>query len=316
MTDVDRIRMPPAVQVPSHIGQATAVEQARAVAQVSAQYLRAAQAPRNRQAALDEVDDVCGLKALAERAFYAYPRGQGNTVTGPSIHLARELARIWGNVDYGLHELRRDEAEAYSEMQAFATDLQTNVRAVHSFVVPHKRDRKRGEAPEPLIDLRDIYENNANMGSRRVRAQIYAILPKWLTDRAEDACRATLRRDDDGVPLAERVRNMNTLFARNFDVKEAQIVARLGKPVDRWNADDLAQLGIVYKSIERREISPAEAFPSEPVTGDEILRGAAPTRRPGRRGGEQPEPKPGPEGESATGERQEWPPVNGPGAAT
>jgi hypothetical protein len=63
--------------------------------------------------------------ALANRAFYSVPN-RGN---GPSVHLARELARIWGNLDYGVKELRRDDAAGESEVLAFAWDQQTNVRS-------------------------------------------------------------------------------------------------------------------------------------------------------------------------------------------
>ena len=47
----------------------------------------------------------CGRMALAQRAFYRVT----NRGEGPSVHLARELARIYGNVQFGVHELRRDD---------------------------------------------------------------------------------------------------------------------------------------------------------------------------------------------------------------
>jgi hypothetical protein len=44
---------------------------------------------------------------MAETAFYSYPRG-GQTVSGASIRFAEELARCWGNIEYGIKELSRD----------------------------------------------------------------------------------------------------------------------------------------------------------------------------------------------------------------
>jgi hypothetical protein len=62
--------------------------------------------------------------------------------------------------------------------------------AGHRFIVPHIRDTKGGR--KPITATRDIYENNANMGARRVRECIFAAIPRWFTDEAEDLCRQTL----------------------------------------------------------------------------------------------------------------------------
>ena len=63
-------------------------------------------------------------------------------LVGPSVHLARELARIWGNMDYGVHELSRDDARGMSEIRAYAWDQQTNMRSSRTFQVPHARMAK------------------------------------------------------------------------------------------------------------------------------------------------------------------------------
>ncbi len=169
----------PAVPAPGRIGQGTAVEQSRAVAEVQAAIIVAQQCPRHVDVARNEMRVTCGMLGLAERAFYQYPKGR-QTVSGPSVHLARELARCWGNVDYGIKELRRDDEYGQSEMQAWAWDQQTNTRSSNTFIVPHKRDSASGST---LTSIRDIYENNANNGARRLRempglqSQRRAVLP-------------------------------------------------------------------------------------------------------------------------------------------
>jgi hypothetical protein len=107
--------------------QATAVETARAIAEVQAAAFVAQQMPRSIQRARADMLEACQQLALAERAFFSFRRS-GQSVTGPSIHLARELARVWGNIDYGIKELRRDDSGGESEMLAYAWDLQTNAR--------------------------------------------------------------------------------------------------------------------------------------------------------------------------------------------
>src|SRR5580698_3785894 len=178
---------------PSRIGQATAVEQSRAIAEVQAAIVVAQQCPRDITRAERAMRQSCAQKGLAERAFYRYPRA-GETITGPSVQLARELARCFGNVQYGVAELRRDDGFGQSEMLAFAWDLETNTRSSTTFIVAHVRDTKEGA--KPLTDMRDIYETNANNGARRLREMIFAILAGWYTADAVAGFYKSLAADD------------------------------------------------------------------------------------------------------------------------
>lgn len=235
--------------------QATTVEQSRAIAEVQAAVVVAQQCPRSETQALSAAMETCGMVEVAERAFFKFPRG-GQTVSGPSIHLAVELARVWGNVKYGLRELSRDDAAARSEMLAYAWDVQTNTRAETTFIVPHMRDKKGG--PEVLTDLRDVYENNANAGSRRLREMIFRVLPPYLVERAKAKCLDTLQKGG-GKPLPAR--RLDTLAAfEKLGISRARMEAKLGK-ADGWTEIDIANLGVSYQSIKRGEITAAEEFP-------------------------------------------------------
>jgi AcrR family transcriptional regulator len=256
--------------VPARIGQGTAVEQSRAVAEVQAAVVVAQQVPRSIGVARTAMQESCQQAGLAERAFYRYPRG-GQTISGDSVHLARELARCWGNVQYGINELRRDDEFGQSEMQAWAWDVQTNARSSQTFIVPHKRD-KRGGA-ERLVDLRDIYENNANMGARRLREAIFSILPPWFTEEARELCTQTLERGD-GRPLDERIDSAVKVFDA-LGISAERLEQKLGRPYDRWTGYDIAQLRITHKSIQRGEVTVDDEFPPPRVTVDEITQGAS-----------------------------------------
>ena len=252
---------------PGRLGQGTAVEQSRAAAEVQAAVVVAQQCPRDITAAIAEVEQVCKQRTLADRAFYSFRRA-GSTVSGPTVHLARELARCWGNVQYGLVELRRDDEYGQSEMQAFAWDVQKNSRVSSTFIVPHRRDTKDG--PKPLTDMRDIYESNANNGSRRVREAIFAVLPAWFVEKGVETCRATLR-DGGGVPLPERISQAVKAFEA-LGVTVDRIETKFGRPSAKWTEHDVSELGILYQSIDRRELTVDEAFPPPRVTVDEIDR--------------------------------------------
>jgi hypothetical protein len=265
--------MPAIPERPTRIGQGTAVEQSRAVAEVQAAIVVAQQCPRDVQMAVAQMRESCRQPALADRAFYRFSRA-GGAVTGPSVHLARELARCWGNVQYGLAELRRDDEFGQSEMQAYAWDVQTNTRNSSTFVVPHKRDTKNGA--KQLTDMRDIYENNANNGARRVREAIYAILPPWFVEEAKELCSQTLR-DGGGKPLAQRIADAIKVFA-GLGVTTDQLESKLDRPSAKWTEHDVAQLAITFKSIQRGEITVDEEFPAPRQTVEEISQAAPPKR--------------------------------------
>jgi hypothetical protein len=274
MTDV---AVPSAAPAAAFIGQATAVEQSRAVAEVQAAVVVAQQVPRSVTRSLEQMREAFAHRGLAERSFYSYKRA-GSTITGPSIHFATELARVWGNIQYGIAELRRDDVKGESELIAFAWDVQANIRSSTTFIVKHARDTQAGR--KPLTDLRDVYENNANNGARRVREMIFRVVPAWFTDEAKDRAYDTLR-DGGGAPLPRRIMTTIAAFADSFGVDEARLADRVGKPSGEWSEVDLANLTVLGGSLRRGELTVEEEFPkvTTPITAAELT-GKAPTAAP------------------------------------
>lgn len=244
------------------ISQSTAIEQARAVAEVQAAVVVAQQVPRDMARAEAEMRDACGRLSMANRAFYSVP----NRGTGPTVHLMRELARIWGNVQYGVHELRRDDEAGISEVQAFAWDVQTNARSTRTFVAPHAR--MKGRERQALTDLGDIYLSNQNVGARAVRECISTILPVHFTETAQDICRATLEKGE-GEPIAERISKMVAAFDGQ-GIKVDQLETRTGKKRGSWGPGEVASLAVDYTSITRDGLDRSEIFPERRVTADEV----------------------------------------------
>ncbi len=238
--------------------QATTIEQSRAIAQVQGALVVARQNPRDTIAATHRMREACSHMALAEHAFFRFPR-DGQTISGPTIHLATELARCWGNIDYGITELARDDIKGESEMLAHAWDQETNARIINSFIVPHRRDTRKG--PKMLTDARDLYENNANMGARRLRECIFRVLPVSFREEAKELCAQTLQHGG-GVPIEQRREKLLEAFT-SIGVTRKQVEKKAGRAADRLTAHDVGQLGIIFKSIQRGEISKAEEFPDD-----------------------------------------------------
>lgn len=245
-----------------NINQGTvAIEASRAIAEAQGKLVIAKRFPRDEVAAYNRVAQACQRKGIAEKAFYSYSRG-GSTVNGPTIRFAEELARCWGNIDYGIKELSQDNGK--SEMQAYAWDLETNAQSVQNFTNPHIREV--GGKAKVLTSQRDIYEINANMGARRLRSRILAILPNDLVDMAIAECRKTLAGNND-EPLIDRVKKMVVAFGK-IGVTQEQIETRLKRKIDTMTVDDFTDYIGIYNAIKQGESKVADWFEAEKVASD------------------------------------------------
>lgn len=244
------------------INQGTvAIEASRAIAEAQGKLVIAKRFPRDEVEAYAKAMEACQRPTMAAKAFYSFPRG-GQTVEGPTIRFAEELARCWGNIDYGIKELSQDDGK--SEMQAYAWDLETNAQSVQNFTNPHQREQ--GKKMVNLTSQRDIYENNANMATRRLRSRILAIMPSWFVEDAIEECKKTLAGRND-TPLIDRVKKMVVAFAK-IGVTQEQIEKRLNKKIDTMNADDFVEYTGIYNAIKQGESKIAEWFESDPIASD------------------------------------------------
>jgi hypothetical protein len=289
-------------ELSQHVNAGTIeVESSRAIAEAQGKLVIAKKFPRNEALAYDEAMQACRRMGLAEDAFFSFPRG-GQTVSGATVHLARELARVWGNIEYNIRELSRK--DGVSEMQAFAWDLQTNTLVTQNFTVRHWRDTKTGGYQ--LTDERDIYELTANQGSRRLRSCIFAVLPSDLVSAAEAECKKTLAGNND-EPIKERVRKLIGAFGK-YGVTAAMIEGRLGHSLDAVLPEELAELRSIWNSIKDGATKAGEWFggaKAERETVSEILDEAPeapspapapkPTPRATKKAAQAPAPAPEPE---------------------
>lgn len=250
--------------VPTQNTAQTEMMVARHAQEVQVAMLAAKKFPRDELYAIERVKKAAQRKTLADQAIYSYPRG-GKNVTGPSIRLAEAVAQNWGNIDYGVIEL--ENANGKSEMMAYAWDLETNTRSVRMFSVEHKRDTKQGR--KDLTDGRDIYELTANMGARRVRACIMAVVPGDVIEMATQECRKTLA-DQDGRDVAEILKEMLAAF-KKLGVSKEQIETYMDKKAADLLKEDLIDLRGVYKAINDGQSKVKDYFPiaGEKATDDQ-----------------------------------------------
>lgn len=219
------------------------IEQQRAIAEAQGQLILAKRFPRDLNGAYAELMEACKLPALAEVAFYTLPRGN-KSVTGPSIRLAEEIARVYGNFQYGHRELSRDDKK--SEVEVYAWDMEKNNYSKRQITVMHVMDTRDG--PRKLRDQKDIDDKIANVASKQVRGRILALVPKWLSEAAIAECRKTLAGTND-MPIGERVRKMTQAFAK-FGVTVKHLETYLGHSLDAVDTDEIADLTGIFNAIK------------------------------------------------------------------
>jgi hypothetical protein len=199
--------------------------------------------PRDLTAAHAELMAACKSKSFAATAFYAKPQG-GSTVRGPSIRLAEEIARVYGNIQYGHRELSRDDKK--SEVEIFFWDMEKNNYVKRQKTVMHVRDTKDG--PKKLRDQTDVDQKINNVASKEVRGLILAGVAKWLVADAVTECEKTIAGNND-EPLEVRVRKMTQAFAK-YGVKPEHLEKYLGHSLDTMLLDELVDLTGVFNSLK------------------------------------------------------------------
>ena len=224
------------------MGAMGAVASAGEIARVQAQLVYAASRPRNEQRAVDRMLNSFQRQSLAEVSVYQYARG-GSDITGLSIRAAEAMAMAWGNMDFGLRELEQKNGE--STVEAFAWDLETNVRRSITFRVNHYRETKRGRVK--LEDSRDIYEMVANQGSRRVRACMLAVIPRDIQEAVMAQVENTMRASFDITP--EYLKKWLAAFEK-FGVTKDQIEARIQRRIDTITPAQMTGLVNIYNSLK------------------------------------------------------------------
>lgn len=227
---------------------AVAIESERAIAEAQGQLTLAKKFPRSMTEAISDFLEACNSPAFAATAFYSVP----NRGSGPSIRLAEEAARCYGNFVYGHRELSRSEGK--SEIEVYAWDMQKNNKSSRQITVMHITDTKNG--PKRLTDQADIDNKIANVASKQMRGRILALMPKHMIAAGVEACKITLAGGGE-KPISERILGMSKAFGK-FGVTTTHLVAHLGHGIDDTTVDELADLMGIFNAI--REGAKASDF--------------------------------------------------------
>lgn len=247
-------------------------DQLRAIQEIQASIIIAKKFPRDELKCQLEIVNACKRYALADVAFYEYPRGT-TTVTGESIHLARVMAGIWGNLQYGINEIYQENGSSYVE--AFCWDQQRNNRPSIKFWVKHERHvneyvnkKKTGNViVKKLTDPRDIYEIVANNGARRLRKCILDCLPRDVVEAAKERCNQTLREGSGKVTIKERLEKMLQAF-QDEGVSKEMLETRYGHGLETTTEKEILEFQRIFRSLRDGETNVMDWFSDGRETQD------------------------------------------------
>lgn len=231
------------------------VETSRAVAETLGQMTLSKKFPRDMQKVERKLEAICKNPKFAESAYYTIERGNKD-ITGPSIRMAEAVVYAMGNINYGINSCPDQEEPNATRYTVFAIDLENNTRVERTFVRQHKRKAK-GKIWE-VKDPQGQYELIAADAAKRLRSCLFNIVPKYLLDIAEDACRMALIETKD-EPLETKVEKMLRAFWQ-FDVSKLDIESRIGKTIDKVTEEDIVLIRGVYNAIKQGFLSKEAAF--------------------------------------------------------
>ena len=224
--------------------------------------------PRSEDAAFAKMRRAFQSANLANAAAYRFPRG-GKEVSGKSVDLARECAKLWGNIRSGMRVVQMD--DTYIHIKGFAFDMETNVYAeAEDKFKPLIQRKFDGQTKWIKPDERDLRELVNRHGAICERNAILKVLPSYFTDAAFDEATKTMSAAAHGELKQSRdatIRNLVSWYDE-IGVNVQMLEAKLGHPLANINENELVELRKIGKSIVDGNSKREEHFdmprPAEP----------------------------------------------------
>jgi len=218
---------------------------ATATAEVQAGVIIAKRFPRSEDGAFEKLMKSCDRSSFADDAAYTFPRGTVK-VTGPSINLAREAARVWGNIEYGVLIIHDD--DDMRKIKAWAWDKESNSRSFAEDTFKKLVFRKKDGGVWVKPDERDLRELTNRRGAILKRNCLLELLPKDLIEDALAKCKETLKSNAAKDPGAAR--KAIILAFSQFNITPEMLEKKLGHKIALCTPDEIAELRQIHQSIE------------------------------------------------------------------
>lgn len=224
-------------------------------AQIDVQISTAKAYPRNLKRSVDNAIAVVTMDSqTAATCTYSLPRG-GKSITGPSVHLAKILSQVWGNLRVEAKVVAVDHSTITSQSVCF--DLENNL----AIKVEVKRSimTRNGRMNEDMIT---VTGNAAN--SIALRNAVLSVIPKAVVDKVYNAAKQTITGDlSDETKLIKKRKIVLDKFKDEYGVNENEVLAVIGKAsITNITADDIVTLIGIGQAIKDGDTTVELAFRS------------------------------------------------------
>ncbi|MBC9913154.1 hypothetical protein [Chitinophaga varians] len=209
--------------------------------------------PRNIKRSLDNAIAIVTMdQETAKTCTYSVPRG-GKPITGPSVHLAKILSQVWGNLRIESKVVSIDNKQVTSEAVCF--DLENNL-AIKAQV---KRSIM-GKTGRYSDDMITVTGNAAN--SIALRNAVLSVIPRAIVDKVYAAAKQAITGDvSDEAKLIARRKQVVDGLKDTFSVTEQEILGAIGKAaITHITSDDLVVLIGIGTAIKDGDTTIEQAF--------------------------------------------------------
>jgi hypothetical protein len=221
---------------------AQSASMAKETAEVQAAIIIAKKFPRDETEAFEKLTKSCNRLSFAEKARYKFPRGDKDVI-GPSVHLAREAARLWKNIEYGFSVVRDDDSTRVIRAKAWDKESNNIVFMDDSFGKLIYR-KKTGWTKPDECDLRELTNRR---GAILVRNCILQLLPIDIVEESMSAVQETLSISVKKDPDTAKARIVSA-FA-SISVTTEMLEGKLGHPVATCSPEEIISLREIWQSI-------------------------------------------------------------------
>ena len=285
-------------------------QQAMAAKEIEGAIILARRFRRSEDDARARLLHSCKRPKFAAMVRYSYPRA-GAQVEGATVYLAREAARVWGNIRYGFDIVHDD--DEIRTVRAWAWDLESNTRRQIDATFKKLIYRRKGGWQAP--DERDLRELTNKQGETAVRNCLLHLLPPDLVDDALEDSLKTLSSDAAKDPMEARKKLV--LAFRGLGITALQLEQYLGHQLALITPDEIANLRGVWKSIADGNSKWPEYVQTEDASGtgakteasgvtmDDLISSQQPPPQPATESKPEPQAEP-PQSEPDTDVEKEW----------
>lgn len=224
-------------------------------AMVDVQISTAKSFPRNIKRSTENAIAIVTMDvATASTCTYSVPRA-GKAITGASVHLAKILAQVWGNMRVEAKVINVDGKHVTS--QAIAFDLENNL----AIKVEVKRSitTKTGRMSDDMIV---VTGNAAN--SIALRNAVLSVIPRAIVDKVYGEAKKTITGDvSDATKLIKKRKQVFDGLKDTYGVNESEVLSVVGKAaIDHVTPEDLVVIIGVAQAIKDGDTTVNDAFKS------------------------------------------------------